>query len=480
LGLGLTAVALAPVGLWLTIALPGGLLRRAMATGRAAGDSRPNIILITVEAFRPDRIGAYGATAGLTPNLDAFAREATRYESAYVSSSWTVPSLAAQLTGLSPSQCVVGPLARRTGSERTLSYVLAKGAPLLPEKLRRAGYATAAELTNNFLCSEGGWSRGFDCFRNESAEGGPLSELTLAQHVTERASEWLSLNRREPFFLWVHYFDPHVPYDSPDTPPGLRAQYPREWVAHRLVWLSEMRYAREPARSRYMEFCRRMYDQEVRYTDRWVGEMLKSIRAAGLYDRSLIAITADHGEELFDRTERGGVEHGHSMHEAVLWVPLLVKWPQRVQADAQIGQTVSVDDLQATFLHFAGVQGSRNNDPQGLPLRDGFRGDEVFAEWIYYGAEQTALITDDYKIIYDPGTDAATGKFQVYDRRTDREERHDLARSPVATDLRLRLQQLTRAALERRRLTTASYGARPPVLSDKAKRDLRSLGYIGR
>ena len=486
LGASFTAVAVAPAGLWLIASLPGGPLRKALSSGSAAGAARPNVILITVEALRPDHIGAYGSEDGLTPNLDAFAKGATRYDSAYVSSSWTVPSLAAIMTALLPSQCVIGPPAKRAGSERNLPYRLTGGAPMLSEELGRAGYMTAAEVTNHFLCPEGGWSRGFDCFRNESSGDDPLSDSedplsddADAQHVTERAAQWLSLNRREPFFLWVHYFDPHVPYDSPDTPADIRARYPSGWVAHRRTWLYDMRFAREPERSRYMEFYRWMYAEEVRYTDRWLGGLLKQIKAAGIYDRSLIVITADHGEELLDRTERGGVEHGHSMHEAVLWVPLFVKWPRGVEADSRVGQTVSVVDLHATVLRLAGIPEGKAADHPQLPQRDGAKGDEVFAEWIYYGTEQTALIDDTYKVLYEPTEDGSSGRLQVYDRRTDRQEQHDLAGTPVAGDLRRRLQQLTIAALDRRRSIAGRYGSRPAVLSEKAARELRSLGYIG-
>jgi arylsulfatase A-like enzyme len=475
----LTALALAPAALWLTIALPGGLLRRAMASGRAPGDTRPNFILITIEALRPDRLGAYGSTKGLTPNLDAFAREASRYDAAYVRGPWTMPSLGALLTSHTASQCLIGPPAEPSPSRHTIAFVLAKQVPLLSERLAGAGYATAAELTNHFLSAQRGWSRGFDCFRNESTEEVPVSDLTNGDHVTARAWEWLRLNRREPFFLWMHYFDPHVPYDSPDTPAALRAQYPRGWVAHRRTWLEVMRYESEPTRSQYKEFYRRMYGEEVRYVDRWVGELLNRIKEAGLYQRSLIAITGDHGEELFDRGEDTAVEHGHSMHEPVLWVPLLVKWPQGVEADRRIRQTVAAADLHGTMLELAQVPRMPKEERQSLPQRDGPHGDEVFAEWIYYGSQQTALITDDYKVIYHPDKSGSPGEFEVYNHRTDRQELHDLARTSAAADLRARLKGLTQVALETRRLAAKTQRVRPIPLSDKARRDLRSLGYIG-
>jgi arylsulfatase len=488
---GFTMLAVGPVVLWLTMAVPGGALRRAMGAGRGAGDARPNLILITIDALRADHLGAYGSTRGLTPNLDAFAGEATRYEAAYVSSPWTLTSLGAVFTSLAPSQCVLDAPKSATAPERVVVYEMRGDVPLLSEDLEREGYATAAELTNHLLSKERGWDRGFECFRNESAEekASPksASDPASAERVTEHTWEWLRLNRGEPFFLWVHYLDPHVPYDSPDTPAELRAQYPRAWVASRRTWMEVMRYQKEPARSGYMEFCRRMYAEEVKHADRWVGELLKRIKGAGLYDRSLIVITADHGEELFDRIGKGeesldrgdgGMEHGHTMHELVLRVPLLVRWPKSTEAEKRITQTVGLADLHDTLLEYAGVQATGTKGSRGLPRRDGEGGREVFSEWIYYGKEQTAFTTDDYKVIYHPDAKGSGSRFEVYDRRRDRREQNNLAGTPAAGELRRRLQEVTLEMLGTRRLAAERGGRRLPAISEKAKRDLKSLGYM--
>lgn len=474
-----TALAIAPALLWGTAILPGGLLRKAMASDRAPRDPRPNLILITVDALRADHIGAYGSPAGLTPNLDAFARGATRYTAAYASSCWTSPSLAALLTSLLPSQSLCDPRLSPEARGDDVCYTLADEVPLLPEQLGRAGYITAAELTNHFLSSGRGWSRGFDCFRNESPDEDPVSERTVGQHVTERAREWLRLNHREPFFLWVHYLDTHVPYDAPTTPADLRARYPRGWVATAGLWLDDIRFRDQQTRARCQEFLRRMYAEEVRYADRWVGELLADIKAAGFYDRSLIVITADHGEELFDLPDDNAIEHGRSMHEAVVRVPLLVKWPQGMKADACVTQTVALADLHDTLLHLARVQSAGAEQARELPRQSGLPGATVFSEWLYYGKQQAALTTDRYKVIYEPDDKVRGGAFEVYDRRTDRRERCNLAHTSVAADLRAQLQRLTQAALASRRLLAARHRFDRRRLSPEEQRVLRSLGYLG-
>ena len=469
----ITILALAPALLWITLAPPGGPLRQAMEWGRTSQDQRPNLILITIEATRPDHLGAYGSKLGLTPNLDAFAQEATRYDSAYVSSSWTLPSLAALFTGLQPSQCV---LEAPGGAEHIgeVAYRLRPRVPLLSEQLARQGYATVAELTNHLLSRDRGWSRGFEFFRNESSIEDYSVDLAAGGNVTKRASEWLRRNRHEPLFLWLHYFDPHVPYDSPDTPASLRARYPTGWTAHRKQWMDTMRFASPEKRKQYQQFCREMYSEEVRYADKCVGELLAQIKAAGLYDRSLIAITADHGEELFDRGDE--MEHGHTMRKPVVWVPLLVKWPRGVEADRRIRQTVEMADLHGTLLKSAKAVAD-DADVRELPRRDGAKGQEVFSEWIYYGKQQTALTTDDYRVLYHPEAGEGQPRFEVYDRHRDPDEKHDLAATKIAMELRGRLQQMTEIALKRR-AASAGEGGPAPAMSEKEKRDLKSLGYV--
>ena len=473
----LTVLAMAPGVLWLTMALPNGFMRDAMAAGRRPGDTRPNLILITIDALRPDYVGDYGNRDGLTPNIDSFSEEATRYEAAYVASPWTLTSFAAVLTSLAPSECGLKLAAPRMHDWYLYSAKLPESVPLLHEQLQSEGYTTAAELTNCFLTAERGWRRGFDYFRNEDGpELGTI--LTRAGTVTGNALAWLRLNRREPFFLWAHYLDPHVPYNAPGTPAELRARYPRQWLTRREYWYESMRRQDEGTKARYQEFCRRMYAEEVRYADRWVGKLLDGIKDAGLWEDSLIVITADHGEELF---EHEGFEHGHTMHEELLRVPLLVKWPEGLDADKRITQTVALADLPATFFEVARSRPPAWLKGGPLPRRDGLPGEAVYSEGILHGVEQTALTTDEYKVIHHPATRLAEERLEVYARGGDREEKTDLAGSDVALDLRGRLVMRTRAAEEAAKKWEVSHEQefRGIDLSRATREKLRTLGYIG-
>jgi arylsulfatase A-like enzyme len=470
-----TAVALSPALLWLT-APPDGLLRGGPASARAPGDSRPNIVFITIDALRADHLGAYGGEQGLIPNLDAFAAEASRYDAAYVSSPWTLTSFASIFTSLPPSECGLKLPTPWNRDWYMFAAKLPEEVDLFHEHLRGAGYTTAAELTNCFLTAERGWARGFDHFRNEDgAEVGAM--LTRGDTVTENALAWLQLNRREPFFLWAHYLDPHAPYNSPDTPPELREGYPSIWLTRRDYWQEKMVRRDAERKARYQEFCRLMYAEEVRFADRRVGDLLAGIREAGLWDSSLIVISSDHGEELFDH---GGFEHGHSLHEEVLRVPLLVKWPRGVAADREVPQVVSMADLPATFFAAAGMVQPAGFRGRPLPRRKSEIGAEVYSEGLLYGAEQGALTTERYKAIWRPATRLSEEQLFVYDRLVDREEQHDVSETEAAASVRERLQEKAKAAKKAAAEADARREHEFTVidLSDATVSKLQTLGYI--
>ncbi|MCJ7821633.1 MAG: sulfatase-like hydrolase/transferase, partial [Armatimonadetes bacterium] len=341
-----------------------------------------------------------------------------------------------------------------------------------------AGYTTAAELTNGFLSAERGWRRGFDYFRNEEDNSDLADILTRADNVTRNALSWLRLNRREPFFLWVHYIDPHLPYDSPDTPEEVRERYSRGYPDTRNYWYETMEGAPDDVRERYEEYCRAMYAEEVRYADRWVGQLLDRLRQMADFDSMLVVISTDHGEELFDHK---GFEHGHSLYEEVLRVPLLIKWPAGCEADREVTQTVGLASLARTALDIAGVPVGEGEGAPALPRRGGGPGMEVYSEGLLWGVDMSSLTTDDYKVIYHPFRQPERGRFEVYDRRRDRSEQHDLSDSQEALDLRDRLVEHTRAsdAAAREWRGSGRLELEGTGFSEENRERLKALGYIG-
>ncbi len=471
----LTIVAIIPVFLALTLLQPQGLFRRALASPRAR-EARPNLILITIDALRTEQLGAYGSKEGLTPNLDAFAEEATCYDAAYVSSPWTLTSFASIMSSRPPSQCGLKLTTPRMHNWYLYSAKLPERVPLLSEQLQEAGYITAAELTNCFLTDERGWERGFTFFRNE--DGPALGAiLTRADKITRNTLAWLRLRPRQPFFLWVHYLDPHVPYNSPETPAKLRAQYPGDWLTRREYWYNSMRYRDEETKARYAEFCRKMYAEEVRYTDKCLGKLLTGIKRTGEWDRSLIVIASDHGEELFDH---GEFEHGHTMHEELLRVPLLIKWPKGITADTQISQIVSMLDLAPTFIELAGSSPLPGAIGRPLPRKSGGAGEEVYSEGILHGPEQTALTMDTYKIIHRANNPLAGEIYLIYDRKVDRQERKVVdKRETDSLKVRLLAQEKEALSAARQWKVSNQQEFRGIDLSHATREKLKDLGYIG-
>jgi len=476
-GAGAVALAVLPLALWLTYSTPGGLMREAAPLHRALGERRPNIILISIDALRPDLLGCYGNASGLTPNLDAFAAESTVYEAAYAPAPWTLASFGALLAGQTPSSSTT----MKQSDEHPLAYVqrarLYEDVPLLPERLWSAGYRTAAELTNPFLTEHFGWGRGFDYFRNEDAADPDLlltSQTARADTITRNAAGWVRLNHYEPFLLWVHYLDPHSPYDAPTARGWTAEDYPSDWEASRPYWEKNIASASLEVKRHYAAFCRDRYAEEVAYVDHWFGRLLDEIKADGHYNDCLIAVFADHGEELFDHR---GFDHGHTLHEEVLRVPLIVKWPRAVRADATIGQTVGLMDLGETVLELAGCHTPGGQRRPALARVDGAPGGEVYSEGLLHSARQTALTTDAWKLIYTPSQTGGMGRFEVYDRTTDRGEREDLGDTDAAADLRERLRRLTdETTLAQRARGTAPGATRE--LGAEARRQLQSLGYL--
>src|SRR5579864_4926292 len=250
-----------------------------------------NVILITLDTTRADRMGFLGSSRGLTPNLDALARQSAVFLRAYCQVPLTTPSHAAILTGTYPQFNHVSDL----GSP------LAEDLPYLPDILHKHGYRTAAFVGSQVLdpksATAPGFDRGFDTydapfhFRSEGEDRYDSVERR-GMAVVDSASAWLDQHPQGPFFLWLHFYDPHDPYDPP---PPFKAQY-----------------SASP------------YDGEIAYMDSAIGKLLTTLRSRGLYDQTVIVVVADHGEAF---GEHGEWSHGLFLYDETIHVPLVIKLP---------------------------------------------------------------------------------------------------------------------------------------------------------
>jgi arylsulfatase A-like enzyme/Flp pilus assembly protein TadD len=425
----LTLRSCAGVAVLLTIALACGRSQpqTSLTTGQAKG---ANILLVTIDTLRRDRVGAFGDRRGLTPTLDRLAAGGIRYTQAFSHVPMTLPAHTSILTGMTP---------RHHGVRNNTTFRLDERVPTLATALKAAGYRTGAFVGAFVLDGRFGLSRGFDEYNDRLGHPDrPTFQIAerRASDVVSAAGSWIlaegagthsaPASTRSPWFAWVHLFDPHAPYDAPT---GARADLAP-------------------------------YDAEVAYTDAMLGQFLDRLRAAGALDRTLVVVTADHGESL---GEHGETTHGLFAYNATIAVPLIVNGPGL--APGEVDAPVAHADLMPTILDLLGSPIPENLDGQSLvrtPASDRPIYFEALDASLTRGwAPLTGVIQNVWKFIDLPDA-------ELYDLTADPGELRNRASSdPRAEALKRSL-----------RLAAGSERSAPaaPRDSDAAAR-LRSLGY---
>ena len=299
--------------------LPLSILLLAGAL-HAADTGRPNVLLITLDTTRADYLSSYGFQLPTTPHLDALAERGVRFSDATSQIPLTGPSHATILTGLYPHQ---------HGAIRN-GVPLLEGIPTLAERLSAQGYRTAAFVSGWTLRRNlSGLARGFDIYDDRMEDRYHLvNSQRFAHQVTPPALEWLRNNARRPFFLWVHYFDPHSPYKKRDKSHAI------------LERASPSVMAALPQRNRN-------YASEIHYTDQWIGKLLQALNELDLESETIVVVTADHGESL---GEHGYVGHGRHVYQEILRVPLILSWPGQLPQGKTVDVPVGLVDVAPTLM----------------------------------------------------------------------------------------------------------------------------------
>jgi arylsulfatase A-like enzyme/Flp pilus assembly protein TadD len=415
----------------------------AGAPGGAA--ARPNIILITLDTTRADRMGFLGSERGLTPSLDNLARQSVVFTRAYAHVPLTPPSHATILTGTYPQF-------------NHLTYMgepLSKTVPDLPDILRGRGYRTVAFVGSMILdpknATANGFERGFDVYdagfhQSRKGEDRYKSVERRAGEVVDRALSWLNKNPSGPYFMWVHCYDPHAPYDPP-----------------------------EPYRSK---FPAAPYDGEIAYTDSAMGVLLNALRARGLYENSMIVIVADHGEAFGEHGER---HHGVFLYDETVRVPLLIKLPRERSGGLKVEARAGLVDIAPTALQVAGIpvpaaiQGSsllsvikapksEENARQQAPERPAYA-ESIYAHRAFGWSVLRAWRAGKYLYVQAP-------ERELYDQAADIKAAHNLAGSAQAVADTMATQ------LDDFRSKTSSAVTEQVALNPEQAENLRSLGYL--
>lgn len=349
----------------------------AMAGCGVAPDT-PNVVLITVDTLRPDHLGAYGYPRGTSPVVDRLCREGTLFETAIVPRGQTWPTLASILT----SQYPVTHGVRKNGLR------LQAGAVTIAHVLADRGYDCIAALANS---GSADWP-GFD--RVVQQRGADL-------RIGQAASEWIRTGRARPFFLWVHLFAPHRPYDPPGElerrfDPGYAGTF--RGSVEGVKRISERRLEMPPEDVRHLVA---LYDGEVRVADSVVGELLAALDAAGLTRETLVVLTADHGEELYERNRY--ISHSASVYDTVLRAPLLLRQPGVVPAGSRVRGIAEAVDIAPTILGMLGIRAPASF--RGRSLADVVTGAAPMGPGVAFSELEDRIVTvrtPDARYVHNP------------------------------------------------------------------------------
>ena len=371
-------------------------------------DPKPDVVLILVDTLRADAVHYAGQPRETTPNLDAFVQQdATWFSRAYSATSWTLPSTVTLLTGLQPWEHRV--VKSKLGTDdygRLLPHI-----PTLASRWRGQGYRTGAWINNAFLAPEFGLVEGFDTY---AYEGAPTVGHRSAKKTVDEAIAFLNADD-SPAFMLVHIMEPHADYD-PGAPykgtwtDGMphSLSYPLGHEAHtRLMTGVDAEFKLAPPSSDDKEYVRAMYAEEVLAADAAVGELLAALKARPNWEDTVVVVTADHGEELWDY---GRYEHGHSLLSPVIHIPLAVKAPGigPGQNDTVVGQREVWEFLAQPGTGDLANLAKNGTEPGRAHCHQG----------IIYGPQQAGVITDTEHLVAqleDPRPDAQQQVFYVFD-----------------------------------------------------------------
>jgi arylsulfatase A-like enzyme/Tfp pilus assembly protein PilF len=420
---------------FLTLAV--GCRSRGSESSVAARPSRPNVLLVTIDTLRADHVGSYGYRDASTTTIDALARRGVRFETAVAHAPLTGPSHASILTGQTP----LG-----HGFRNNSGFILAPEVKTVAQDFRNAGYHTAGFVSGFPLDRRFGFDRGFETYDDHLPKGNdrrrtPYVER-FADATTDAVLRWLATaSPREapqpaPWFLWVHYYDPHAPYEPPAD-------------------LAD-RYRQSP------------YDGEIAFVDRQLGRLLQTLDGRGETGRTIVLVTADHGESL---GEHGEGTHGIFLYDATLRIPWIMAGPQIAAGHVSPTIARSIDVL-PTLLDYAGLP--QRSDIDGRSLRPAADGEQMsdapaYAESLYSELELGwaplyAWRTAGFKFIKAP-------RPELYDLQNDPSEKANRA-----AEQGVRVSDLSSQLEVALRHPTPSAPARS-VDAETAER-LRALGYV--
>jgi len=398
-----------------------------------------NVVLITIDTLRVDRLGSYGNSSIETPALDRLAAEGVRFTNAASTVPFTLPAHSSIMTGTYPPY---------HGVRENVGYFLDETVPTLAEEMRAAGWNTAGFVSAFVLDSRWGISRGFDTYFDDfdlkEVENPNLGSVQRdGKETVSEAVRWLDDRPEGKFFLWLHLFDPHDPY----TPP-------------------------EPYRSQYPD---RPYDAEVAYTDSLIARFRQALEERDLLDTSLLVLTGDHGEGLGQHHERS---HGFFVYDSTIHIPLIIRFPSRLFAGREVTDAVSHVDLWPTIFDVTNQSAPKHGQGSSLlPLisatgtttTERFVYSESLYPLLHYGwAPLRSIRGTRYKFIDTPQP-------ELFDVVTDGHEENNI----LLTERRASRQMKDQLDAMLEEIEAQGRGSsRLPEMDEETLAQLQALGYL--
>lgn len=449
----------------------------ALGAGTVSPENK-NVILIVLDTVRADRLGSYGSRENITPEIDRFAKDAVVFTNAFSHAPWTLPSIASIFTSRHPGTHGAGGSLGKFKKLNSDNITLA-------EVMQQNGIATGAVTNVMFLGKKFGMTQGFDMVD----EFLPTTNIHMrkAALTTKAALKWLRANRDKQFFLFVHYFDAHLVYDPPKK---FRKQFAdpvdrksTDYLFGTINQIVAMRRRGLTPGKKKIARLEKLYNAEVAYVDSEVGRLLNSLKRLDLEDNTVVVITSDHGEEFLDH---GGFEHGHTLYDELLRVPLIIKDPDCVSAREdssesggantamhRVSTVVRLIDIAPTLCELAGVdvhEKFRGKSLAGL-LRGGQEPSRpVLSQGNMWGPSRAALRRGRWKVIRQ----ASAPEIQLFNVNLDPGEQNTLADKETGQTGTM-THELS-LALKANKLNR-SRGKAPRLNPEEIER-LRSLGYM--
>ena len=455
--------------------------------------SRPNIILIVIDAARADHFSCYGYRRKTTPYIDQIAGEGVLYKNAISPAGWTLPAHASIFTGTYPSK-------HGAHLENT---VLSDELPTLAEVLMRNGYKTCGFCTNYWITEATGLSRGFSEFYDfhysklETIFKRVPDIIRLRGRdswgytITNEVMKWIKHNSNTPYFLFVHYGELHLPYHIPapynsmflpQDIPYKRAKKVNQNVKLFYAGLSKMSKID-------FKISKDLYDGALVYLDNIIGEFYKFLKNNHLLDNTILIITSDHGESLGDHNH---LDHYYVLYDTLLKVPLILRFPKLLPKGLLIDRQVQTLDIFPTILKILDIKNEDLNDIQGYPLpplgdtfhpftiaerfkdikglKESFPNVDLSHLKKFEDDRKTAIRTERYKLIYSQNGDS-----ELFDIINDPKEENNIINehNEIVEDLLMKINTWKSS------FKPAKIKGQEARFDDEIKKRLKALGYLG-